>query len=147
MKKLIITLFFSMPFFIYAQDCKYLLENQIKDVTKINNNEFVLITDNFNITKVDANFDTIWQNSRLDTSNNFNITKIQSTYDGGFIGSGSSPEGNLFKMNSLGDTVWTSQCQVFNFGPLGGYNIIDIVESRILVMLVYKQNHIYIYIL
>ena len=112
-----------------AQNCKYLLENQIKDVTKINNNEFVLITDDFNITKVDANFDTIWQNSQLDTANNFIINKIQSTYDEGFIASGSSPEGNLFKLNSLGDTVWTKQCQIFNFGPFGGYNIIDIIQT------------------
>jgi hypothetical protein len=128
MKKLIKTLFFLIPILTSSQDCKYLLKNQIKDVTKINNNEFVLITDNFKITKVNADFDTIWENSNLDTANNF-INKIQSTYDGGFIGSGSSPEGNLFKMNSIGDTVWTNQCQVFNFGPFGGYNIIDIIQT------------------
>jgi len=128
MKKLIITLFFLIPILTSSQYCKYLLNNQIKDVTKINNNEFVLITDNFKITKVNADFDTIWENSYLNTANNF-IKKIQSTYDGGFIGSGSIPEGNLFKMNSLGDTVWTNQCQVFNFGPFGGYNIIDIIQT------------------
>ena len=128
MKKLIKTLFFLIPILISSQDCKYLLNNQIKDVTKINNNEFVLITDNFKITKVNADFDTIWENNHLDSANNF-INKIQSTYDGGFIASGSSPEGNLFKMNSLGDTVWTNQCQVFSFGPFGGYNIIDIIQT------------------
>jgi hypothetical protein len=128
MIKLIKTLFFLTPILISSQDCKYLLNNQIKDVTKINNNEFVLITDNFKITKVNADFDTIWENNDLDTANSF-INKIQSTYDGGFIGSGSSPEGNLFKMNNLGDTVWTNQCQVFSFGPFGGYNIIDIIQT------------------
>ena len=119
-----------MPFFfISAQDCKNLFENQIKDVTKINTNEFALLSDDFNITKVDANFDTIWQNSQLDTANNFFIDKIQSTFDDGFIASGGSPLGNLFKLNSIGDTVWTKQCQIFNFGPFGGYNIIDIIQT------------------
>ena len=46
-----------------------------------------------------------------------------------FIASGGSPLGNLFKLNSIGDTVWTKQCQIFNFGPFGGYNIIDIIQT------------------
>ena len=47
-----------------------LMGNQIRDVIKLDNDDFVFLTDNFKLTKVDSNFDTIWHNSQLDTTGN-----------------------------------------------------------------------------
>jgi hypothetical protein len=80
--------------------------NQIKDIVKLYNDDLVFLTDNFKITKVDSDFDTIWHQDHLDTTGN-RLNKLQPTFDGGFIAAGSGPDGNLYKLNSLGDTLWT----------------------------------------
>ena len=128
MKKFISVFLFGISIITSAQDCKDLFGNQIKDVKKLNNDEFILIADNFKITKVDSNFDTIWHNDYLDTTNN-QLNKIQPTFDGGFIGAGGGPAGNLFKFNNLGDTIWSKRVEVFGPGPFGGFGIRDIIQT------------------
>ena len=128
MKKIIYVFFFVIPLITEAQDCKDLFGNEIKDIKKLNNDDFILIADNFKITKVDSNFDTIWHNDNLDTTN-FQLYKIQPTFDGGFIGAGGGPGGNLFKFNNLGDTLWSKRVEVFGPGPFGGFGIRDIIQT------------------
>ena len=128
MKKIIYVFFFVIPVITSAQDCKDLFGSEIKDVKKLNNDEFVLIAGNFKITKVDSNFDTIWHNDNLDTTN-YQLNKIQPTFDGGFIGAGGGPTGNLFKFNNLGDTLWSKRVEVFGPGPFGGFAIRDIIQT------------------
>jgi hypothetical protein len=128
MKKFISVFLFGISIITSAQDCKDLFGNQIKDVKKLNNDEFIFIADNFKITKVDSNFDTIWHNDYLDTTNN-QLNKIQPTFDGGFIGAGGGPAGNLFKFNNLGDTIWSKRVDVFGPGPFGGFSIRDIIQT------------------
>jgi len=128
MKKIIYVFFFVIPFIVGAQNCQDLFDNDIKDVKKLNNDDFILVADNFKITKVDSNFDTIWHNDNLDTTN-FQLYKIQPTFDGGFIGAGGGPGGNLFKFNNLGDTLWSKRVRVFGPGPFGGFGIRDIIQT------------------
>ena len=128
MKKIIYVFFFVIPLITEAQVCKDLFDNEIKDIKKLNNDEFILIADNFKITKVDSNFDTIWHNDILDTTNN-QLNKIQPTFDGGFIGAGGGAEGNLFKFNNLGDTIWSKRVDVFGPGPFGGFSIRNIIQT------------------
>ena len=128
MKKFISVFLFGISIITSAQDCKDLFGNQIKDIIKLNNDEFVFVTDNFKITKVDSNFDTIWHNDQFDTSGN-QLYKIKPTFDGGFIGSGGGPAGNIFKMNSLGDTLWVNRVEVFGPGPFGGFSVAEIIQT------------------
>ena len=121
----LILLLFSIPFF--SQDCKLQIENSIKDIKQTSDGDFVFISDNYKITKVNSDFDTIWHNDNLDSGNNY-LSSIHPTLDGGFICSGSGSSGNLFKMNSVGDTIWVNNCQVF-FGPMSGLNIIEIIQT------------------
>ena len=121
----LILLLFSIPFF--SQDCKIQIENSIKDIKQTSDGDFVFISDNYKITKVNSDFDTIWHNDNLDSGNNY-LSSIHPTLDGGFICSGSGSSGNLFKMNSVGDTIWVNNCQVF-FGPMSGLNIIEIIQT------------------
>ena len=127
MRNLLFFFIINISFVFHSQDCIKPFDNQIKDVTTTNSGDFVFISDDFKITKVDSNFDTIWHNNYLDTTNN-SLFKIQSTFDGGFIGAGSNSGTYLYKMNSFGDTVWTNECQLF-FGPFSGVNIIDIIQT------------------
>jgi hypothetical protein len=53
-----------------TQNCTDLMGNQIRDVIQLDNDDFTFLTDNFKLTKVDSNFDTIWHNSQLDTTGN-----------------------------------------------------------------------------
>ena len=94
----LILLLFSIPFF--SQDCKLQIENSIKDIKQTSDGDFVFISDNYKITKVNSDFDTIWHNDNLDSGNNY-LSSIHPTLDGGFICSGSGSSGNLFKMNSV----------------------------------------------
>ena len=128
MRKLIIFLLFSISFSLFSQDCKQSFDKKIKDVTETSDGNFTFISDNFKLTKVNSSFDTIWQNSHLDTSGNI-LLKIRSTFDGGYIGVGSGSRGNLFKIDSLGDSVWVKDCQILGFGPFGGYKISDILQT------------------
>ena len=112
MRSLLFFFIINISFVFHSQDCINPFDNQIKDVTTTNAGDFVFISDDFKITKVDSNFDTIWHNNYLDTTNNL-LFKIQSTFDGGFIGAGSNSGTYLYKMNSFGDTVWTNECQLF----------------------------------
>ena len=121
----LILLLFSIPFF--SQDCKLQIENSIKDIKQTSDGDFVFISDNYKITKVNSDFDTIWHNDNLDSGNNY-LSSIHPTLDGGFICSGSGSSVNLFKMNSVGDTIWVNNCQVF-FGPMSGLNIIEIIQT------------------
>ncbi len=121
----LILLLFSIPFF--SQDCKIQIENPIKDIKQTIDGDFVFISENFKITKVNSDFDTIWHNDNLDSGNNY-LSSIYPTLDGGFICSGSGSSGNLFKMDSVGDTIWVNNCQVF-FGPMSGLNIIEIIQT------------------
>ncbi|MDB9989905.1 T9SS type A sorting domain-containing protein [Flavobacteriales bacterium] len=127
MRNLLFIFIINTSLVFHSQDCIKPFDNQIKDVTSTNTGDFVFISDDFKITKVDSNFDTIWHNNYLDTTNNL-IFKIQSTFDGGFIGAGNNSGTYLYKMNSFGDTVWTNECQLF-FGPFSGVNIIDIIQT------------------
>ena len=110
-----------------TQNCTNLMGNQIRDVIKLDNDDFVFLTDNFKLTKVDSNFDTIWHNSQLDTTGN-GLNKIQATFDGGFIGVGGGPSGQLFKLDAFGDTTWAKPVQVFN-GPFGTFGIRDVIQT------------------
>jgi hypothetical protein len=121
----LIILLISITFF--SQDCKKQIENPIKDIKQTSDGDFVFISDNYKITKVNSDFDTIWHNDNLDSGNNY-LSSIHPTLDGGFICSGSGSSGNLFKMNSVGDTIWVNNCQVF-FGPMSGLNIIEIIQT------------------
>jgi hypothetical protein len=121
----LILLLISITFF--SQDCKKQIENPIKDIKQTSDGDFVFISDNYKITKVNSDFDTIWHNDNLDSGNNY-LSSIHPTLDGGFICSGSGSSGNLFKMNSVGDTIWVNNCQVF-FGPMSGLNIIEIIQT------------------
>ena len=121
----LILLLISITFF--SQDCKKQIENPIKDIKQTSDGNFVFISDNYKITKVNSDFDTIWHNDNLDSGNNY-LSSIHPTLDGGFICSGSGSSGNLFKMNSVGDTIWVNNCQVF-FGPMSGLNIIEIIQT------------------
>ena len=121
----LILLLISITFF--SQDCKKQIENPIKDIKQTSNGDFVFISDNYKITKVNSDFDTIWHNDNLDSGNNY-LSSILPTLDGGFMCSGSGSSGNLFKMNSVGDTIWVNDCQVF-FGPMSGLNIIEIIQT------------------
>ncbi len=100
----------------------------MKDIVKLDNDDFVFLTDNFKITKVDSDFDTIWHRDHLDTTGN-RLNKLQPTFDGGFIGAGSGPDGNLYKLNALGDTVWAKTVQIF-WGPFGGFSIRDLIQTK-----------------
>ena len=95
---------------------------------KLDNDDFVFLTDNFKITKVDSDFDTIWHQDHLDTTGN-RLNKLQPTFDGGFIAAGSGPDGNLYKLNSLGDTAWAKTVQIF-WGPFGGFSIRDLIQTK-----------------
>ena len=127
MKKSITIYLFLLSFNFFSQVCKFQIDNPIKDFTQTSNGDFVFVSDNFKITKVNSDFDTIWHNDALDSGNNY-LSNIYPTFDGGFVGSGSSSSGNLFKMNSIGDTLWANECQIF-FGPFSGFNIIDIIQT------------------
>ena len=110
-----------------TQNCTDLMGNQIRDVIQLDNDDFAFLTDNFKLTKVDSNFDTIWHNSQLDTTGN-RLDKIKATFDGGFIGVGGGPSGQLFKLDAFGDTTWAKPVQVFN-GPFGGFGIRDVIQT------------------
>ena len=115
MKKSITIYLLLLSFNFFSQVCKFQIDNPIKDFTQTSNGDFVFVSDNFKITKVNSDFDTIWHNDALDSGNNY-LSNIYPTFDGGFVGSGSSSSGNLFKINSIGDTLWANDCQIF-FGP------------------------------
>lgn len=126
MKKLLFLLIF--PFSYFGQICTSPFNNSIKDIAKLNDGNFVFVSDNFKITKVSSNLDTIWHNNHFDTSA-YSLSKIQSTFDGGFVGAVNNSNTYLFKMNSLGDTLWTNECQIF-FGPFGGgVEVVDIIQT------------------
>ena len=128
MKQTLTVFLLGISVMMSAQNCTDLIGNQIKDIVKLDNDQFVFLTDNFKITKVDLNFDTIWHNEYLDTTGN-RLNKIQPTFDGGFIAAGDGPNGNLYKLNALGDTVWAKTVQVF-WGPFGGFSIRDLIQTK-----------------
>tara|TARA_B110000285_G_scaffold7359_1_gene7634 strand:- start:636 stop:1985 length:1350 start_codon:yes stop_codon:yes gene_type:complete len=126
MKKLLFLLLFPLSFF--SQTCTYPFSNTIKDIVKTNDGNFVFSSGDFKTTKVDFNFDTIWHQDDFDSTGR-SITKIQSTFDGGFIGVVNNSGSYLYKMNSLGDTLWTNEFQIF-FGPFGGgINVFEIIQT------------------
>ena len=127
-KRTISLLLFAFSAVASAQNCSELNGNQIKDIVKLDNDDFVFLTDNFKITKVDSDFDTIWHQDHLDTTGN-RLNKLQPTFDGGFIAAGSGPDGNLYKLNSLGDTAWAKTVQIF-WGPFGGFSIRDLIQTK-----------------
>ena len=126
MKKLLFLLLFPLSFF--SQTCTYPFSNTIKDIVETNDGNFVFSSGDFKTTKVDFNFDTIWHQDDFDSTGR-SITKIQSTFDGGFIGVVNNSGSYLYKMNSLGDTLWTNEFQIF-FGPFGGgINVFEIIQT------------------
>ena len=126
MKKLLFLLLFPLSFF--SQTCTYPFSNTIKDIVKTNDGNFVFSSGDFKTTKVDFNFDTIWHQDDFDSTGR-SLTKIQSTFDGGFIGVVNNSGSYLYKMNSLGDTLWTNEFQIF-FGPFGGgINVFEIIQT------------------
>ena len=70
MRNLLFFFIINISFVFHSQACIKPFDNQIKDVTTTNSGDFVFISDDFKITKVDSNFDTIWHNNYLDTTNN-----------------------------------------------------------------------------
>ena len=126
MKKVLFLLMFPLSFF--GQTCTYPFANTIKDIVETNDGNFVFYSGDFKTTKVDFNFDTIWHQDYFDTTGR-SLTKIQSTFDGGFIGAVYNSGNYLYKMNSLGDTLWTNEFQIF-FGPFGGgINVFEIIQT------------------
>ena len=126
MKKLLFLLLFPLSFF--SQTCTYPFSNTIKDIVETNDGNFVFSSGDFKTTKVDFNFDTIWHQDDFDSTGR-SLTKIQSTFDGGFIGVVNNSGSYLYKMNSLGDTLWTNEFQIF-FGPFGGgINVFEIIQT------------------
>jgi len=126
MKKLLFLLLFPISFF--GQTCTYPFANTVKDIVETNDGNFVFCSGDFKTTKVDSNFDTIWHQDYFDTTGR-SLTKIQSTLDGGFIGAVNNSGNYLYKMNSLGDTLWTNEFQIF-FGPFGGgINVFEIIQT------------------
>jgi hypothetical protein len=128
MKNITTVLLTLISFVFNCQDCTLQFDSQIKDIIETHDGNIAFISENSKITKVDLNFDTIWHNNALD-SFSIAIKKIKSTFDGGFIGCGNNSGTYLFKMNSIGDTLWTKQCQLFGFGPFGGGSVIDIIQT------------------
>jgi hypothetical protein len=127
MKNQILILLVLVSSAFSSQDCKHNLDTPLRDIDQTSSGDFVFISEDFKITKVDSNFDTIWHNNHMDTANNY-LSQIHPTFDGGFIGTGSSPAGNLFKLNNFGDTVWTNQFQIFS-GPFGGFGITNMIQT------------------
>ena len=86
MKKSITIYLLLLSFNFFSQVCKFQIDNPIKDFTQTSNGDFVFVSDNFKITKVNSDFDTIWHNDALDSGNNY-LSNIYPTFDGGFVGS------------------------------------------------------------
>ena len=110
-----------------TQNCTDLLGTQIRDVIQRDTDDFTFLSNNFKLTKLDSNFDTIWHSSHLDTTGN-RLDKIKATFDVGFTGVGGGPSGQLFKLDGFGDTTWSKPVQVFT-GPFGGFGIRDVIQS------------------
>ena len=127
MKFFALFLAFSISINAYTQSCITKFNNQIKSIVKTSDGSIVFNSDNFKITKVDSNFDTIWHNDNLNfTSNNLNT--LNPTFDNGFIGSGGNLTPYLYKFDSVGDTLWKKECDLIYPG-LNYVNLSDIIQT------------------
>jgi len=127
MKFFVLFLTFSITISAYTQSCITKFNNQIKSIVKTSDGSIVYNSDNFKITKVDSNFDTIWHNDNLNfTSNSLNT--LNPTFDDGFIGAGGNLTPYLYKFDSVGDTLWKKECDLIYPG-LNYVNLSDIIQT------------------
>ena len=127
MKFFALFLAFSISINAYTQSCITKFNNQIKSIVKTSDGSIVFNSDNFKITKVDSNFDTIWHNDNLNfTSNSLNT--LNPTFYNGFIGAGGNLTPYLYKFDSVGDTLWKKECDLIYPG-LNYVNLSDIIQT------------------
>lgn len=106
MKKLLFYFILTVtPLKLISQSCIEDLESPIKQIVQTQNKDFIFLSGNFKLTKLNSELDTIWDTEQYDSSN-MGLNKIIQTYDGKYMGVGSAQNSNyLFKINSVGDTL------------------------------------------
>ena len=130
MKNLLMAIFcISISFSVYSQNCIEDYNSQINQVVKTSDGNFVYTSNNFTLTKVNSNFDTIWHNDNLEFTNMM-LTRIFETNNGNFVGCGSYNAPYIFMLDPYGDTLWIKECSLLPSGPGGGFlNIRDIIQT------------------
>lgn len=131
MKKLLFYFILTVtPLKLISQSCIEDLESPIKQIVQTHNKDFIFLSGNFKLTKLNSELDTIWDTEQYDSSN-MGLNKIIQTYDGKYMGVGSAQNSNyLFKINSVGDTLWTKPVKLFSPGPFGGAaQVVDIIQT------------------